>query len=136
MYIMEGHNQNLNLRSKNINQRDNGALSIGSFIRFFSPLPIVTYMRGDIPMLSTDMNCILLKVPNSIGTVKMKEDIETNESYAFVYNNVHLNVEYSAPIKTTCSGKLCDRRRVNYRLNIKGRGCYGMSDIQLLWRLV
>ena len=79
-------------------------------------------------MLNTHMNCIILKIPNSIRTIAMNEEIEANESYAFVYNSVDLRVNYSAPIKTSCCGKLCDRQRVNDWLNIKGCGCYGMSQ--------
>ena len=127
VYVMESRNQNSNLWNKNIHHRDNGALSIGSFFRFLCPLPIVTYMRGDIPMLRSHMPCVLLKFPSRIGTVAIEEEIETNESHSLVYNSAQLVVNYSAPIKTLCTGKLCDRQRVNDWLNIKGCGCYGMS---------
>ena len=57
----------------------------------------------------------------------MNYEIEANNSKAFVYNSTQLTVNYSAPIKTSCSGNLCDRQRITDWLGSKGCGCYGMS---------
>jgi hypothetical protein len=127
VYVMEARNQNSNMWSKNVNHRDNGAISIGSFIRFPCPLPITTFMRGDIPMMKSHMPCILLKTPSRIRTIAINEEIEANSSQALVYNGTHLAVNYSAPVKTSCSGNFCDRQRVMDWLGSKGCGCYGMS---------
>jgi hypothetical protein len=127
VYIMEARNQNSNLWNKNVNHRDNGAISIGSIIRFSCPLPIESYMRCDIPIMTSHVPAILLKSPKRISTIPINNEIEANTSLGFVYNHTHLTINYSAPIKTSCSGKLCDRQRVCDWLGIKGCGCYGMS---------
>ena len=126
VYIMEARNQNSNLWSKNINHRDSGAISVGSFIRFPSPMPITQYMRCDIPMIFSSLPAVLLKTPKMITTA-INQEIESNTSLGFVFNNVNLSVNYSSIIKTSCSGNLCDRQRVNDWLGVKGCGCYGMS---------
>lgn len=126
VYIMEARNQNANLWSKNINHRDSGAISVGSFIRFPSPMPITQYMRCDIPMIFSPLPAVLLKTPQMI-TTGINQEIESNTSLGFVFNNVNLSVNYSSIIKTSCSGNLCDRQRVNDWLGVKGCGCYGMS---------
>ena len=51
VYIMEARKQNSNIWSKNINHRDSRAISVGSFIRFPSPISVTQYMRCDIPMI-------------------------------------------------------------------------------------
>lgn len=127
VYVMEARNQNSNMWSKNVNHRDNGAISIGSFIRFPCPLSISAFMRGDIPMMKSHMPCILLKTPSRIRTIAINEEIEANSSQALVYNGTQLAVNYSAPVKTSCSGNFCDRQRVMDWLGSKGCGCYGMS---------
>ena len=45
----------------------------------------------------------------------------------FVNNATQLIVNLSIPIKTSCSGNMCDGQRVKYWINIKYCGCYGMS---------
>ena len=60
-------------------------------------------------------------------TTAINQEIESNTSLGFVFNNVNLSVNYSSIIKTSCSGNLCDRQRVNDWLGVKGCGCYGMS---------
>ena len=126
VYIMEARNQNTNLWSKNINQRDSGAVSVGSFIRFPSPMPITQYMRCDIPMIFSPLPAILLKTP-TMNTTRINQEIESNTSLGFVFNNVTLSINFSSVIKTSCSGNLCNRQRVNDWLGVKGCGCYGMS---------
>ncbi len=127
VYIMEARNQNPNLWNKNVNHRDSGAISIGSIIRFPSPLPITTYMRNDIPMMTSHVPSVLLKYPQKISSISINEEIEANCSQAFVYNSTQLSVDYFAAVKTSCSGLLCDRQRISDWLGSKGCGCYGMS---------
>ena len=49
-------------------------------------------------------------------------------SLGFVYNSTQVTVDYTAPIKTTCSGNLCDCRRVTDWLCQKGCGCCGLYN--------
>lgn len=127
IYIMEARNKNQNLWSKNVNLRDNGAVSIGAFIRIPSPLPIEAYMRCDIPLIVSHSPCILLTPPSTVSQISMNFAIESHTSLGFVYNNARVNVNYSSPIKTTCSGNFCDRQRISDWNNSRGCGCYGMS---------
>ena len=101
IYIMEARNKNQNLWSKNVNLRDNGAVSIGSFIRIPSPLPVESYMRCDIPLIVSHSPVILLKPPLSVPQIYMNFSVEANTSLGFVYNNTQVRVNYTAPIKTT-----------------------------------
>ena len=60
-------------------------------------------------------------------TTAINQEIESNTSLGFIFNNVSLSVDYSSVIKTSCSGNLCDCQRVNDWLGVKGCGCYGIS---------
>ena len=135
VFVMEARNQNPSLWNKNTHHRDNGALSIGAFFRLLCPLPVTTYMQGDIPMLRSHMSCIILKFPRKMSAIVINQEIEANESRSFVYNGTQVNVYYTAPIKTSCTGKLCDRQRVNDWLSFEGCGCYSMHQTVLVWFL-
>ena len=74
----------------------------------------------------TPLPAVLLKTLKMI-TTGINQEIESNTSLGFVFNNVTLSVNYSPVIKISCSGNLCDRQRVNDWLGVKGCGCYGMS---------
>ena len=54
IYLMESKNSNKCMFDKNVELRDNGVISIGTFFRIISPHPIENKMRGDIPLLKTD----------------------------------------------------------------------------------
>ena len=124
---MEAHNENSNLWNKNENNRENGAILIGSFIRSPCPLPISQYTRCDIAMIKSHHTVILLKNPVSIPTLPMNNEIEANTSLSFVHNSTQLTDNFYNPIKISSSVNLCDRQRAKDWLNIKGYGCYGMS---------
>lgn len=127
VYLMEARNQNKNLWNKNVNYRDNGAISVGSIIRLPCPMPIDSYMRCDIPLIVSHQPAILLKFPRIIRPIPLNNEIEANTSLAFVYNGAKVKVNFTAPVKTTCSGNLCDRQRISDWNGLKGCGCYGMS---------
>ena len=124
---METRNQNKNLWNKNVNHRDNGAISIGSIIRLPCPMPIDAYVRCDIPLVICHQLAMLMKTPRALENNRMMNEIEANTSLAFLYNNSQVAVNYAAAFKTTCSGNFCDRQRISDWNGIKGCGCYGMS---------
>ena len=126
VYMMEARNENVNLWNKNTQHRDNDTISIGCFIRVISSLPIKSWMRGDIPILKSQFPCFALRFPVRMDTIAINHEIASNESYAFVWNHAQVYVDYTAPMKTTCSGELCDRQRVNDWRNVQGCGCYGI----------
>ena len=84
-------------------------------------------MQCEIPMIKFHSPIIFLKQPTRVHTFPMNEEIESNISLRFLHNSTQLSVNYSASIKNSCSGNLCDRQRVTYRLGIKVCGCYGIS---------
>ena len=127
VYLMEARNQNKNLWNKNVNHRDNGAISIGSIIRLPCPMPIDAYMRCDIPLVISHQPAILMKTPRALENVRMSNEIEANTSLAFLCNNSQVTVDFTADFKTTCSGNFYDRQRISDWNGIKGCGCYGMS---------
>ena len=49
VYFMEARNTNNNFYNVNVQYRDNGSISIGSFPWVPCPIPIYQYMRGGIP---------------------------------------------------------------------------------------
>ena len=128
VYLMEARNQNTQLWSNNIQYRDNGAISVGSYLRIPGPYPIDTYMKNDIPMINSAFPLVLLKPPTKFTEIPINERIESDTSYAFVYIRTQLSFTIINPVKTTCSGKFCDRQRISDWNNSKGCGCYGMLD--------
>ena len=61
VYIMEARNMNANMWNKNVNHRDNGAISIGSIIRFPCHMYIETYMRYNVPLIVSHHHDILME---------------------------------------------------------------------------
>jgi hypothetical protein len=125
---MEAHNMNQSLWQKNLNHRDNGAVSVGSIIRMMCPMPIESYMRNDTPIVQSPYPVILLKFPTCLFAISMNQEIEANASLAFVYNNTQASINMVFPTKKSCSGNFCDCQRVNDWNGSRGCGCYGMSQ--------
>eukprot|EP00957_Ditylum_brightwellii_P143130 10905762-Ditylum_brightwellii.AAC.1 len=125
---MEACNMNQSLWQKNLNHHDNGAVSVGFIIQMMCPLPIEFYMCNDIPIVQSPYPVILLKFPSRVFAISMNHKIEANTSLASVYNNAQASVNIVFPTKTTCSGNMCDRQRVNDWNGSRGCDCYGMSQ--------
>ena len=64
IYLMESKNSNQCLFNKNVELRDNGVISIGTFVRILTPLAIENKMRGDIPLIKTHYPLIVMKRPS------------------------------------------------------------------------
>ena len=67
-------------------------------------------MRCDIPMISSHVSIILLKNPTRVSIYTMNDKIEANTSLGFINNATQMSVNFSAPMKSSCSGNLCDRQ--------------------------
>ena len=128
VYLMEARNLNQNLWNRNVNHRDNGAVSIGSLIRIPCPMPVDTWMRGGIPLLVTHFPVFVLKYPATIPSIRMHNEIGGETLLAFVANNADLQIYFTSVIKTSCTGSLCDKQRVTDWLGSRGCGCYGMAS--------
>ena len=128
IYLMEARNSNNMLFDRNIDHRDDGTFTIGTYFRVIAPLPIENSMRGDIPLVQTQTPVIVMERPSIVTTVSINMQIKENHSMAFVLNGVQINVNRSVPIQTTCGGFLCDKQRVQDWNGQRGCGCYNMTQ--------
>ena len=127
IYLMEAKNSNKALFDRNLELRDNGTITIGSFVRIIAPQPIEDYMNGDIPLLKTSASLIVLLRPRLMPTVTINYEVSTDQSMAFCLNNRILHLNQTSVIATTCNGLMCDKGNINEWNNIKGCGCVGMN---------
>ena len=127
IYLMESKNTNNNMFERNLDFRDNGTITIGTFLRVISPEAIEEYMNGDIPLIRTPCSLIVLKRPISMPTVSVNYEVQTDQSLSFCLNNRILNLNKTLVVSTTCNGLMCDKSSINEWNNIKGCGCVGMN---------
>ena len=92
VYFVKAINKNNNFHNANVQYRDNGAISIGSFLRIPCPMPIDQYTRGDISLVVSHFTAILLQLPEYLLLIGTNNAIEANSSSAFVFNNTHITV--------------------------------------------
>ena len=124
---MESNNKNNNLWKRNPQYRDDGTISIGSYFRVLSPLPINNLMANDIPMLETRFPVIALCHATNLSDFPVNMGIPVNTSKAFVLTGCHIDVISSTPEETRCSGLFCDKQRIHEIMeNNQGCGCYAM----------
>ena len=114
------------LLTKITNHRDNGTTLIGSYICFPCPLVVDLYILCDIPMISSHVPVILLKYPTRVSAYQINDESEAKNPIFFPTKVLKLSINFSAPMKISCSGNLCDRQRVTYWLCSKGCCYYGM----------
>ena len=127
IYLMESKNSNKCMFDKNVELRDNGVISIGTFFRIISPHPIENKMRGDIPLLKTDIPLIVMTRPTLEHSIPVYKEVGEHNSMAFVLVGRKVNINRSSPIQTTCGGLLCDKQRCDDWNGTRGCGCYHMS---------
>ena len=72
---MEARNQNTQLWSNNIQYRDYGDISVGSYLRIPGPYHIDTYMKNDIPMINSAFSLVLLKPPTTFKEIPINEKL-------------------------------------------------------------
>ena len=121
---MESKNSNQCLFNKNVELRDNGVISIGTYFPIVTPLPIENKMRGDIPLIKTHYPLIVMKRPILKDSIPIRKEIGNHSSMAFVLVGMKIKINRSTPIKTTCGGLLCDKQRCSDWNGTRGCGCY------------
>ena len=57
----------------------------------------------------------------------MKNEVKANTSLCFVYNDAHVGINHSDPLKISYYGHFWERQRVDKWNGVKGCGCYVMS---------
>lgn len=144
VYLMESpsKNKNTNLWLNNVELRDNGIVTVGTILRIVSPLPVTSYLRGDIPILQSNQPAIVLEKPITYLEVPPYLNLQGESSRAFVLNHSTLSCNAYSCEKTKCGGSFCDRQRMNEWNNPLGIcGCYaqrsrGTSNLTLLFPLI
>ena len=68
-------------------------------------------MRGDIPLLKTDIPLIVMTRPNLSHSIPVYKELGEHNSMAFVLVGRKVNINRSSPIQTTCGELLCDKQR-------------------------
>ena len=92
--------------NKSLNVRDNGVFSIGYLFAIVITDPIEDYMN-DVPIIVSNEQSILV-LPLNHSTIPMRDDLEANETKAFVAQHSIIQVGNILFIDTRCSGKVCD----------------------------
>ena len=128
IYLMESKNSNNVLFDRNLEYRDNGTITVGSFLKILAPQPIDNVMNGDVPLVKTPHPLIVLKRPSAIPSISIINEIQSHKSLSFVFNNRHLSINQSYVVSTSCGGNHCDKQRINDWNGIKGCGCFSMSQ--------
>ena len=125
-YMMMARAQNTDLFNRNIEFRDNGVLTIGSYMRILAPMPITTLMNNETPMVESNFPIVALLPPERLPDIRLNMEIQGESSLAFVINGAKLAVRSTAPIQTGCSGLFCDKQRLR---DIRGGcGCFHMIN--------
>ena len=78
--------------SRFLELRDNGSLTIGSFIAILNPKPIQRYFCNEIPIVETGGGCIVMKMDAAISSIAVDCSIGSNETHAFVFNGVKVEI--------------------------------------------
>ena len=128
IYLMESKNSNQNMFNNNVEFRDNGVISIGTFFRVVTPLPIENKRRGDIPLIKTHIPLIVMKRPSVTRSIRIRKEIGNLNSLAFILVGMNIYINRSTAIKTTCGGLLCDKQRCSDWNGTRGCGCYNFRD--------
>ena len=138
---MMSSDQNKRLFHRDLMLRDNGVITIGSYIRVLAPLPIDRNMTG-IPMIRTFFPVIAMERPAEVHLIILNSYIEANQSGVAILNDAILTITRTTPIQTTCTGKHCDKQRPLDWTNTPNRGCgcwgttsIGTSNIALMHNL-
>jgi len=100
-YIIEGSNMNVKVWSRFLELRDNGALTIGSFIAVLNPDPVKKYFCNEMPIVECFGGCIVMKMQASMASIAPDHTIGSNETRSFVLNNVLLKLNQQLFVNTS-----------------------------------
>ena len=129
VYMVEGKGRNDNLWKRNPMLRDNGVVTIGTYICVINPLPITSTWCNEIPMLECRGSAFVMKSPLSVMEVGIDRSITANCTQAFVMNNVNIEIMSTDIHDSKCSGLFCDRQRsMDIDRGTRSCGCYGMNS--------
>ena len=129
-YIMMTSDMNKRLFHRDLMLRDNGTITIGSYLRLLAPHPIERNMQG-IPLIKSFYPIIAMDSPSIINSIAVNNYIEGNQSGVAVLKNTEIFIRRTTPIQTSCLGKHCDKQRPTdwaFTVN-RGCGCWGTTSL-------
>lgn len=126
-YIFINHEQNRRLFHRDLLLRDNGIVTIGTFMRLLAPHPVLQEMQG-IPMVRSDTPAVIMSSPNHYPPYSIAHELSNVRYGVAILNGVDISIHRTQAIQTKCTGKHCDRQRPQQLLN-QGCGCWGTSGI-------
>ena len=103
-YIVEGKYRNDSLWSRTTSYRDNGVLTVGTYICIINPVPITSWFCNEIPILDTHGSAFVMKLSGGCQEVKMAKSIAINVTHCFVKNGAKVEVQSTYVHTTKCSG--------------------------------
>lgn len=108
--------------------RDNGVLTIGTYIGVINPIPINQWFCNEIPIMECRGGFFVMKPPGSVTSINIDMGVVKNTTRAFVLNNVNVDLSSMDVHTTKCSGLFCDRKRaVEVGRGNRACGCYSMQ---------
>ena len=96
-YMMMARAQNTELFNRNIEFRDNGVLTIGSYMKILAPMPITSLMNNETPMVESNFPIVALAPPATLTNISLNMEIQDEASQSFVVNGARLAVRSTAP---------------------------------------
>ena len=128
VYIVEGKHMNDKLWGRFPLLRDNGVVTIGTYIGVINPMPITQWFCNEIPILECRGGSFVMKTPGTVASIKIDMGVMRNTTRAFVLNNMEVEMSSMDVYNTKCSGLFCDRQRaVEIRRGNRACGCYSMQ---------
>ena len=93
---------NFKVWSRFLELRDNGSLTIGSYIAILNPYPVKNYFCNEIPIVECFGGCIVMKLQGTMSSIAPDHTIGSNESRSFVLNNALIEVKSTAVREYKC----------------------------------
>ena len=121
-YIIEDRNNNKNIWLRG-NHRDNGNVTIGTYVTIINPQPIRNIIGNDTPIVNTGIPAVIRLFPRNLREVPILDIIDANITKSFALSGANLDIHYIA-VKQACSGLFCDRQKLDTAQ--QKCGCYTM----------
>ena len=109
--MVEGKNRNDKLWTRNPMLRDDGSLTVGTYICVMNDQPITSTWCNEIPILECRGSAFVLKSPLTVVQIAIDYSITANSTQAFVINNLEVSIMSTDIHTSKCSGLFCDRQR-------------------------
>ena len=123
-----GGSTHADIWNRNPDFRDNGTITVGSFVRIVNPAPIERFMQT-IPLVCTDMRAVALRKPSLYNAIPINNNLDGNQAKAFVYNHSELQINRFSVLTSNCTGLHCDKQDVASETR-STCGCYGGSPFR------